>query len=128
MKNDPVRKAGLIRDVVETIGHIPDPIPAFDLHQAVQRPARHPGEHPRFELNKIRRNQLKKETGAPEIDELLTVTIAPPQTRRTTTEAQEQHIIRLLVQYGEKAIEFKEDIEDPERPGHYVKQVHHVSV
>ncbi|HRU62013.1 MAG TPA: DNA primase [Bacteroidia bacterium] len=130
VKNDPVRKAGLIRDVVETIGHIPDPIlrstytkqcsALLDIQENILV----------SELNKIRRNQLKKETGAPEIDELLTVTIAPPQTPADdlSTEAQEQHIIRLLVQYGEKAIEFKEDIEDPERPGHYVKQVHHVSV
>ena len=130
VKNDPVRKAGLIRDVVETIGHIPDPIlrstytkqcsALLDIQENILV----------SELNKIRRNQLKKETGAPEIDELLTVTIAPPQTPADdlSTEAQEQHIIRLLVQYGDELIEFKENTEDPERPGHFLEQKYNVSV
>ncbi len=130
VKNDPVRKAGLIRDVVETIGHIPDPIlrstytkqcsALLDIQENILV----------SELNKIRRNQLKKETGTPEIDELLTVTIAPPQTPADdlSTEAQEQHIIRLLVQYGDELIEFKENTEDPERPGHFLEQKYHVSV
>ncbi|HRS38420.1 MAG TPA: DNA primase, partial [Bacteroidia bacterium] len=60
VKNDPVRKAGLIRDVVETIGHIPDPIlrstytkqcsALLDIQENILV----------SELNKIRRNQLKK--------------------------------------------------------------------
>jgi DNA primase len=131
VKNDPVRKAGLIRDMVETIGHIPDPIlrsaytkqcsALLDIQENILV----------SELNKIRRSQLRKETGpAPELDELLPATLAPPQpaTDEWSTETQERHVVRLLVQYGDKLLEFYEDVEDPERPGHYVQQTHTVSV
>ena len=115
--------------MVETIGHIPDPIlrstytkqcsALLDIQENILV----------SELNKIRRNQLKKETGAPEIDELLTVTIAPPQTPAddlsTRSAGQHHPPARAVRRKGDR---IQRGHQTPERPGHYVKQVHHVSV
>ena len=118
VKNDPVRKAGLIRDVVETIGHIPDPIlrstytkqcsALLDIQENILVSDEQDPPEPTEERDRRTGNRRAVDGH----DRAATDTGGRPFDRSA-----EQHIIRLLVQYGEKAIEFKEDIEDPERRG-----------
>ncbi|MFM2207298.1 MAG: hypothetical protein RL213_1273 [Bacteroidota bacterium] len=120
--NDPVRKAGVIREVVETIARIPDPIlrstyvkqcsTMMEISEAVLI----------TELNKIRRQQQKKDTPTGDTEELLTETAKPEQTvvRELTTEEQERNIIRLLLHYGDRNLSFHETEESAERPGETV--------
>ncbi|MEY4594615.1 MAG: hypothetical protein RIQ47_1025 [Bacteroidota bacterium] len=101
VSNDPIRKANLIRDVVETIAKVPDQIlrsmyvkkcsSLMEISEGVLL----------NELNKIKRQQIKKDTGDDSIVELITETIKPdaPVTE-LSTEEQEKNIIRLLLNFG----------------------------
>lgn len=92
VKNDPVRKAGLVRDVVETIAKIPDPIirsmylkqssAMMDIQENLLI----------AELNKIRRQQLKKDLPVRDIEELLPELLIPhkQQAEDLSTEIQEK--------------------------------------
>lgn len=118
VSNDPVRKAGLIRDVVETIARIPDPIlrstyvkqcsSLLDIDEPVLV----------NELNKIRRQQLKKELPANDVEELLPEAIKAPQPLdEPDTEEQERNIIRLLLNFGSKDLNYTAEEEIPDEPG-----------
>lgn len=120
VKNDPVRKAGLVRDVVETIAKIPDPIirsmylkqssAMMDIQESLLI----------AELNKIRRQQLKKDIPVQDAEELLPEILLPSrqQTEELSTEIQEKNIIRLLFYFGNHDLHFYDEVENPERPGH----------
>ncbi|MBK6445060.1 MAG: DNA primase [Bacteroidetes bacterium] len=120
VKNDPVRKAGLVRDVVETIAKIPDPIirsmylkqssAMMDIQENLLI----------AELNKIRRQQLKKDLPVRDIEELLPELLIPhkQQAEDLSTEIQEKNIIRLLLNFGNHELHFHEEVDNPDRPGH----------
>ena len=120
VKNDPVRKAGLVRDVVETIAKIPDPIirsmylkqssAMMDIQENLLI----------AELNKIRRQQLKKDLPVRDIEELLPELLSPhkQQAEDLSTEIQEKNIIRLLFNFGNHELHFHEEVDNPDRPGH----------
>lgn len=120
VKNDPVRKAGLVRDVVETIAKIPDPIirsmylkqssAMMDIQENLLI----------AELNKIRRQQLKKDLPVRDIEELLPELLIPhkQQAEDLSTEIQEKNIIRLLFNFGNHELHFHEEVDNPDRPGH----------
>ncbi len=110
VKNDPVRKAGLIREVVETIAKIPDQIiratyvkhcsSLMDIDEQVLL----------TELNKIRRAQLKKEMPRDDIDELLPDVLKVEQPLHDGgTESQEREIMRLLLNFGNHELHFYEE-------------------
>jgi len=112
VSNDPIRKAQLIREVVETISRIPDAITRstyvkhcsalMDIDERVLI----------GELNKLRRQHLRKETGSGDITELLNETIKPPQrVDEFNTEAQEKEVIRLLLNFGNDELDFYEEAE-----------------
>lgn len=112
--NDPVRKAGLIRDIVETIAKIPDPIirSTYTRECATLMDISEPiliGE-----LNKIiRKNVSKQVSPSPtEADELMPEIIAPPEqvVDHNNKEHQEADVIRLLVNYGNHDLFFEEQI------------------
>ncbi|MCX6291023.1 MAG: DNA primase [Bacteroidetes bacterium] len=118
VKNDPVRKAGLIREVVETIAKIPDEIlrstyvkhcsSLMDISEQVLL----------TELNKIRRGQLKKEMPAHEADELLPEVLKVNQTPADEgSGSQEREIMRLLLNFGNHELHFDDEIESIEHPG-----------
>lgn len=120
VKNDPVRKAGLIRDVVETIAKIPDQIirsvyikqcaSMMDIQENILI----------LEMNKMRRQQLKKEMPANDAEELMPELLIPhrQENEELTTEIQERNIIRLLFNFANNEMHFHEEIEHPDRPGH----------
>jgi DNA primase len=111
VKNDPVRKAGLVRDVVETIAKIPDPIirsmylkqssAMMDIQESLLI----------AELNKIRRQQLKKDIPVQDAEELLPEILLPnrQQTEELSTEkniSDSQRITeRVIFIYNDKTFE-----------------------
>lgn len=121
VSNDPIRKAGLIRNVVETIAKIPDQIlrsmyvkqcsSLMDIGEGVLL----------NELNKIRRQQLKKESPEDNVVELITETIKPelPVTE-LSTEDQERNIIRLLLNFGHLKAPYSVQEEAPDAPGQFI--------
>ncbi len=121
--NDPVRKAGLIRDIVETIAKIPDPI----LRETYTRECSVLMEINEqtliSELNKILRKEVfkfpKPESG---IEELLSDVLTPDHQTPdlNPSEYQEADIIRLLLTYGEEDLYFIEPIN--ERESHEVTE------
>jgi DNA primase len=114
--NDPVRKAGLIREIVETIARIPDPIirSTYTKECSVQMDI---SENILLsELNKILRRTYTRQQSEPEIDDLLTDIILPrePVADENVSEYQEADIIRLLLTYGEHDIYFDEPVNERE--------------
>lgn len=128
--NDPVRKAGLIRDIVETIGKIPDPITRsvyikqssamMDIEEQVLI----------AEMNKSRKQQLKKDVPGNDVDELMP-DILTQQAQRDeilTTESQEKNIIRLLLNFGNHDLHFDVEVDDEHAPDKKKQQVIAVKV
>lgn len=115
VKNDPIAKAQLIREVVETIARIPDAIVRMTYVKHCS--ALMEMDEPVLinELNKIRRQYIKKTTGANDLEELLTETIKAPQVVDAfDTLTQEKEIIRLLLHFGNDEIQFYHEVETSE--------------
>lgn len=115
--NDPVRKAGLIKDIVETISKIPDAI----IREMYVQQCAHLMEISEqtliSELNKFRRKHYSKQTektSDAEIDDLLPEIIQPEQSiiDELSSLWQEAEIIRLLLNYPEHDLYFSESTED----------------
>lgn len=111
-QNDPIGKAQLIHDIVESIGLIPDSI-ARSLYVKECSRLMHIDEQLLInELNKSLRKQ-KSKTEAGVADEYIpTVAIAPAEQPVAAVEnaeldasAQEDEVIRLLIQYGNNEID-----------------------
>jgi len=115
--NDPVRKAGLIRDVVESIARIPDPI-TRSLYIKQSSAMMEVGEQLLIaEMNKMRRSQLSKTVPVNDADELLPDTILShvKQISISDGDEQEKYIIRLLLNYGNVDLQFQEMIDAPDQ-------------
>ena len=111
-QNDPIRKAALIREIVNTIGLIPDRISRTVYVKECSALMSISEQVLMSELNKILRAKLKK--GSPETDRELEVlqeeqVTAEPQleTDIDSAEYQEREIIRLLLLYGHDIIRIK---------------------
>jgi DNA primase len=115
VENDPVRKAGLIRDIVETISRIPDPIIRTMYTRQCSVMLEIPEPVLVAELNKMRRQQLKKVMPGNDAEQLMPVTLLPHDqtTNELSTEMQERNIIRLLLNFGNHEVNFFEEEEDP---------------
>lgn len=115
--NDPVRKAGLIREVVETIAKIPDPITRsvyikqssamMDVNEQLLI----------AEMNKMRRAQLSKSVPPNDAEELLPETILSHKKETVFSDGddQEKYIIKLLLNYGNIDLHFPEIIDAPDQ-------------
>ncbi len=116
--NDPIRKAGLIRDIVETISKIPDPITRsvyikqssamMDIQEQVLI----------AEMNKSRKQQLKKDVPSNDVDELMPDVLFQQEQKDEglTTESQEKNIIRLLLNFGNHDLHFDMEVDDETAP------------
>jgi len=112
-KNDPVKKAGLIRQIVETISLIPDSIYRNVYIKECSSLLNTPEQILVNELNKILRNKYKKEQPGREeyIPDTTTEPIPQPKdVDYTNSEFQEKDIIRLLLQYGREEFVLKKEI------------------
>ncbi len=113
--NDPIKRAGIIREVVESIAKIPDGIKASVFVRECSSLLQIEERVLISELNKIRLGKLKKDTNfnpqqvqpepAQDLDILEQTGISD------TDEAQEKEIVRLLLNYGNELVHW-DDITD----------------
>jgi DNA primase len=105
-KNDPVRKAGLIKDIVSSIGLIPDNITRTLFVRECSDLMSVPEQVLMNELNKVRRNRINREmqeqSGSGVIPEpdVIALPQALVEIDLTSAENQEREIMRLLMLYG----------------------------
>jgi len=117
-KNDPIRKAELIKDIVESVAVIPEAIVRSVYIKECSRIMQIEEQTLLNELNKIRRKKFddKRKKGAEEesvSDEIDILTEAPQQLINIDDcEYQERDVIRLLLNYGH--LEVMVDGEDEE--------------
>lgn len=109
---DPLKKAEAIKSIVGTLAKIPDPIKRSVMIRECST-ALDVGEQVLItEVNKIKRSQFKKETGAPdfEADRLHQQHAIPEDHSQQQEHAekdfyQEMGILRLLLEYGEEVLD-----------------------
>ena len=109
-QNDPIKKAELIRDLVETIAKIPDPIKASVFIQECSILLQTEEQLLLNELNKIRRKKLSKNYS--EKNEEIPVSIETEVEEileRKGIEVQEEEVIRILLNYGSFLLPQTED-------------------
>ncbi|HYK76501.1 MAG TPA: DNA primase [Daejeonella sp.] len=113
--NDPIKKAGMIREVVESIAKIPDSIKASVFIRECSSLLQIEERSLISELNKMRMGKAKKESFAPRPEEL-----PPPDELLMAEELvksvdsdenQEKEIVRLLVNYGHELVNW-DDLTD----------------
>jgi DNA primase len=111
-KNDPVKKSALIKEIVTSIALIPDAIMRsvyikecsrlFDINEQTLI----------FELNKLRRQKIKNQPGNEALPET-TQTHLTNEVQKTEEKIldellpQEQNLVRLLLNYADKQLEFE---------------------
>ncbi len=116
VENDPVKKAGLIRDIVETIAKIPDPIIRSTYIRECSVIMSINEQILIAEMNKIIRKQFSKHVENDETIDVVPDFIIPepPVSDTDNTIFQEADIIRLLLNYAESQLEFTEEINERE--------------
>ncbi len=128
--NDPLKKAGLIRDIVDTIAKIPDSITrSVYLKQCSEM--MDVGEQILIaEMNKMRRSQVNKTAPINDIEELLPETILKniQVDDEISIERNEEEIIRLLLNFGPEEIIFHEESDDPDEPTGKKLSIHNIRV
>jgi DNA primase len=109
---DPLKRADVIREVVNTLALVPDIIRRSVLLKEVSRLLDVQEQVLVTEMNKLRRNQFKKETGAQnfEADALQqTVTATPDHSDQLkpapSDELHERDLIRLLLEFGKNNLD-----------------------
>ena len=121
-QNDPVKKAGLIKEIVQTISLIPDGITRSLYVKECSSLLDMAEQTLMNELNKRLREKFKKknrisppDTEAPEVKEYQKEKQIEPDVYET--EYQERDIVRILLNYGQQEIIF----EDKDENGHPVE-------
>ena len=113
--NDPIKRAGIIREVVESIAKIPDGIKASVFVRECSSLLQIEERVLISELNKIRLGKIKKDTNSytPQNNpDTIPISIEPELTGISDTdEKQEREIIRLLLNYGHELVHW-DDITD----------------
>ncbi|MCX6275655.1 MAG: DNA primase [Bacteroidetes bacterium] len=116
--NDPIAKAGLIRDVVESISKIPDAITRSVYIKQCSQMMEIDEQVLLNELNKSRKSSLKRIIPPSDVEELMPDIIGVPQpATHFDTESQEREIIRLLLNFGNEQIHFYDETEIPDSDG-----------
>ncbi|MEN8225475.1 MAG: toprim domain-containing protein, partial [Bacteroidota bacterium] len=113
-KGDPVKKAGLIRQIVETISLIPDSIYRNVYIKECSSLLDTPEQILINELNKIFRKKIRKTQQDQQEyypEEEPEKVPQPKDVDYTNSQFQEKEIIRLLLQYGNEEIVLKREVE-----------------
>lgn len=106
---DPIKKAGMIREVVESIAKIPDSIKASVFLRECSSLLQIEERSLISELNKMRLGKAKKESFAPRQEEMPPEDLfgepgSSPSEGIDSDEHQEKEIIRLLLNYGHELV------------------------
>lgn len=106
--NDPIKKADVIREVVESISKIPDSIKASVFVKECSSLLQMDERSLLTELNKMRLAKSKKQDQASPkpIAPADDTEIIPVKTVSVTEDTQEREIVRLLIAYGNKMIDW----------------------
>ena len=115
------KKAGLIKDIVESIALIPDPIIRSVYIQECSSMMGMEEEMLLTELNKSRKQKISKKLAAPNesTPQINVPEFLPKEGGKSTTKKinyQEQDIIRLMIQYGLNEIELEVDKDEKGNP------------
>jgi DNA primase len=125
--NDPIKKATLIQQIVESIALIPNSITRTVFIQECSKIMKMDEQALLTELNKALRKKYGRRTNEPNIEEIIDLDTAPvPQpidTNRDSSEQNEKKIIHLMLSYGHHELEMQNDTEGSE-----VSEVHKISV
>ena len=121
-QNDPIKRASVIKDIVETISVIPDQIYRATYIKECSRTLEMPEQTLTNEVNKILRAKYRKQLGLdPKQDSQLTYqeyqTYQPQQQVEPESSTpigffQEQELVKLLLSHGSENIELEEKDED----------------
>ena len=125
-KNDPIKKAGVIKDIVETISVIPDPIYRATYIKECSRMLEVPEQTLMNELNKILRAKYRKQLGLnPSQGSYQTSPSYEPSPSYQSQQSlqsedsqvpigfyQEQELVKLLLTHGSDTLEFEEKDEN----------------
>ena len=105
--NDPIKKASVIREIVESIAKIPDSIKASVFVKECSLLLQMDERSLLTELNKIRQAKSKK-TDHPAYQPVLETPVAEniPVKTVSAEDTQEKEIVRLLITYGNKMIDW----------------------
>jgi DNA primase len=110
---DPLKRAELIRDIVQTIALIPDTIQREVYIQECGQLLNVNEQTLFYELNKVLRTQVKKLNKAgDEIPDLPKAPEVSYQPEEFITHAQEKDIVRLLLNYGDAIVNVEVEKED----------------
>ena len=110
---DPLKRAELIRDIVQTIALIPDTIQREVYIQECGQLLNVNEQTLFYELNKVLRTQVKKQNKAgDEIPDLPKAPEVSYQPEEFITHAQEKDIVRLLLNYGDAIVNVEVEKED----------------
>lgn len=113
--NDPIKRAGIIREVVESIAKIPDGIKASVFVRECSSLLQIEERVLISELNKIRLGKIKKDnnfnTPQAQPENVPEPDMPEPAGISDTDEAQEKEIVRLLLNYGHELVHW-DDITD----------------
>lgn len=129
--NDPIKKAGLIKEIVGTIALIPDAIIRSVYIRECGGIMKISEQTLINELNKLRRNnalqkfsEVAREREIPEITEFT----AEPQVEvdDTSTESQEKGLIHFMLNYGTRIIDVDAEDEDGEKTSMQIKLAEYI--
>ncbi|MCQ2315689.1 MAG: DNA primase [Bacteroidales bacterium] len=123
--NDPIKKAGVIKDIVETIAVIPDAIYRATYIKECSRMLDVAEQTLMNELNKILRAKYRKQMGgntAPEEQQNFDIfnepktqqDLTPKETEMPVGFYQEQELVKLLLTHGSDTVEIEDENGEPE--------------
>ncbi len=110
-QTDPLKKAGLVKEIVQTIALIPDPIYRSVYVKTCSKMLDVPEQTLMNELNRLLRGKLRKQIG-PDIPEPETESPAQPKTETDEPELhvgyhQERELLKILLQYSKEELLFE---------------------
>lgn len=108
--NNPIKKAEVVKDIVNTISVIPDAIFRATYIKECSRMMEMPEQTLMNELNKLLRAKIRKNNGIQQNQEVVTEDVkAEPQNINVETVPigfyQEQELVKLLLMYGDKEVD-----------------------
>lgn len=108
--NNPIKKAEVVKDIVNTISVIPDAIFRATYIKECSRMMEMPEQTLMNELNKLLRAKIRKNNGIQQNQEVVTEDVkAEPQNIHVDTVPigfyQEQELVKLLLMYGDKEVD-----------------------
>ena len=125
--NDPIKKAAVIKDIVETISVIPDPIYRATYIKECSTMLQIPEQTLMNELNKMLRAKYRKSLGVKDEQFPDNNIVSPPQPVepeqiKDSSFYQEQELVKILLAHGNESIEI-EDTDDDGNPVIYSTSV-----